>query len=430
VDAAGLAAFRILFGALLVVAVVRYAAKGMIGQAFVEQTFFFPLWSWLSPLPPPGMHLLFGLLGVLAACLTVGLFTRPAAAGFCLLFTYAHFTDLTHYLNHYYLVTLLTGLLAVLPSARVWSLDRALTSRGGRPPAVAPETVPAWTLGLLRFQIGCVYFFAGLAKWRGDWLVHGLPLRIWLPTNGDFPLLGPLLMRPQTAYLASWAAAAFDTFVPFLLLWRRSRPLALLVAAVFHLLTARLFRLGMFPFFMIACSLLFLPPGWPRRLLGRSAPPRPAPAAPAPPLGRGACLALLAYAGFQILFPLRQHLHPGHVLWSERGYRFAWHVMLMEKTGVADFTVRDGRTGQARPVRLRDHLTPLQIKMMATQPDLIRDFARALARQEGPGTAVHADVLVSLNGRPLRRLIDPAVDLAAPRLPATWILPFHDEAPP
>ena len=416
-DAAGLAAFRIVFGALLLVAVVRYAAKGMIGQAFVEQTFFFPLWSWLRPLPPPGMHLLFALLGVLAACLTVGLFTRASAALFCLLFSYAHLSDLTHYLNHYYLVTLLTGLLAVMPSGRIWSIDRLVRNRTGRPGPPAgqsPATVPAWTLGLLRFQIACVYFFAGVAKWRSDWLEHGLPLRIWLPTNGDYPLLGPLLMRPDTAHLASWTAAAFDTLVPFLLLWGRTRSFALVAAALFHLLTVRLFRLGMFPFFMIGCSLLFLPPGWPRRLLGRRSPAPPtSPPAPSPALGRPACLALLAYAGFQLLFPLRQHLFSGNVLWSERGYRFAWHVMLMEKTGVADFTVRDRRTGKERPVRLRDHLTPLQIKMMATQPDLIRSFARALAHQEGAGTAVHAEVLVSLNGRPLRPLIDPRIDLAA-----------------
>ena len=304
------------------------------------------------------------------------------------------------------------------------------------PPEPPPEpTVPAWTLGLLRFQIACVYFFAGVAKWRSDWLLHGLPLRIWLPTNGDFPLLGPLLMRPRPPTSPAGRAPPSTPLVPFFLLWRRSRPLALVAAAAFHLLTVRLFRLGMFPFFMIGCSLLFLPPGLAPAAAAagsRGRPPaRPPASAPGgQPLGWPATLGLLAYVGFQVFFPLRQHLQPGHVLWTERGYRFSWHVMLMEKTGVADFTLRDLRTGQRRPVRLLDHLTPLQIKMMSTQPDLIRDFARALARKEGPGVAVHAEVLVSLNGRPLRPLIDPQVDLAAPDLPPGWILPFRDEPPP
>jgi vitamin K-dependent gamma-carboxylase len=458
VDAAGLAAFRILFGALLVVAVVRHAAGGMIREAFVEPTFFFPLWPVPGPLPAPGMFLLFVVLGLLAVCLMVGLQARLAAGLFCLLFTYAHLSDLTHYLNHYHLVTLLTGLLAVLPAAQIWSLDalhrvrsrRACSARsfaGGAEPsegsayncvrsrrACPPPaaTVPAWTLWLLRFQVAVVYLFAGVAKWRSDWLVHGLPLRIWLPASGDFPLLGPLLVRPEAAYLASWAGAAFDTTVPLFLLFRRTRPFALLAAAVFHLMTARLFRLGMFPFFMIACSLLFLPAGWPRRLLPRRfRRSSPDPAAPGPHrLAPATGLALAAYALVQLLVPLRQHLHAGNVLWHERGYRFSWHVMLMEKTGDAEITIRDPGSGRPQPLRLRDHLTPLQIKTMSTQPDLLRAFARALARRAGPGAAVHADVLVSLNGRRPRRLVDPTVDLAAPSLPPGWILPGPDEPPP
>jgi hypothetical protein len=127
----------------------------------------------------------------------------------------------------------------------------------------------------------------------------------------------------------------------------------------------------------------------------------------------------------QVALPLRHLVHAGDHRWTERGFRFAWNVMLMEKTGVAELTIRDRATGQERPVRARDHLTPLQVKMMSTQPDLIRQFARHLAGQErsqGRQVAVFGDVLVSLNGGPARRLIDPAVDLAAPTLPAGWIL--------
>ena len=77
------------------------------------------------------------------------------------------------------------------------------------------------------------------------------------------------------------------------------------------------------------------------------------------------------------------------------------------------------------PVRVADHLTPLQAKMMSTQPDLIRHFARALsgeARRQGRSVAVQADVLVSLNGRPPRRLIDSRVDLAGDLTGVDWIL--------
>lgn len=408
VDAAGLGAFRIAFGALLLVAVVRSAWKGTIHAAFVEPRTFFPLVPGLGPLPYPGMHVVFALLALAAIAITAGWRTRPAAALFALLFCYAHFADLTNYLNHYYLVALLVGLMAVLPVSRAFAAD----GRGA-------GHVPHACYVLLRFQVTCVYVFAGLAKLRGDWLREGLPLRIWLPGSADVPLIGGWLVHPETALVMSWLGAAFDLFIPFLLSARPTRPFAYAAVVVFHAATAALFRLGMFPLFMMAASLIFLPPGWPRR---RIAPPAPAPA----PLPRATLCALGLYALVQLALPLRHHLHADDPRWSERGYRFAWHVMLMEKNGVADFTLRDRRTGAERPVRLADWLTPLQIKMMSTQPDLIRAFARILAadaRRAGHEVAVHADVLVSLNGRPPRRLIDPAADLAAEALPPGWILP-------
>jgi hypothetical protein len=117
------------------------------------------------------------------------------------------------------------------------------------------------------------------------------------------------------------------------------------------------------------------------------------------------------------------------MLWTEQGYRFAWHVMLIEKTGSAEFTLVDRRTGARRTVFPRTILTRAQDKAMATQPDMILAFAHELARRErmrGHDVAVHADVWVSLNGRPPRRLIDPAVDLSFERDdfgPKRWILP-------
>ena len=54
--------------------------------------------------------------------------------------------------------------------------------------------------------------------------------------------------------------------------------------------------------------------------------------------------------------------------------------------------------------------------MMATQPDMIADYARHLAaeaRRAGHADVeVHADVYVALNGRPSRRFVDTDTDLA------------------
>jgi hypothetical protein len=429
VDAASLGMFRFLLGALVVVAVIRHWIKGGIYDAFVVPTHFFPYdgLSFVRPLPGQWMYGVYAVMAIAAATLALGIRTRLSAGLACLLFTYAHACDKTNYLNHYYFISLALALATILPLDAALSLDRRHRD--------APARVPTWVLWLVRFQIGLVYFFGGVGKLQTDWLVHAMPLRIWLPANGDFPLLGPILKMPWTAWAMSWAGAAFDLSIPFLLSWRRARPFAYACVIAFHVITSRLFQIGMFPWVMISLTLVFFDPSWPRRFL----PERWIGAArgPLPPPKRWPLVVVLAWCTLHVLYPLRSYLFPGDVLWTEDGYRFSWRVMLIEKAGSVDFTAVDPRTGARRLVRARDYLTPFQVKMMSTQPDMIRAFAWMIAEeaeQRGePRPRVYADAVVSLNGRPPARLVDPEVDLAAEplRLGGTpWVLPSPRSSPP
>lgn len=394
VDPASLRAFRSMFGLLLIAFLARTAQKGVIEHGFIEPVMFFHYFG--LPLPSPSLWA-YALYASIAACalgFALGWWPRVCAALFCIGFTYLHLVDVTHYLNHYYLVSLLTGLLAVVP--------------------IGETSAPRWVLSLFRFQLGLVYFFGGLAKLKPDWLLRAEPLRTWLLANTEIPLLGQLFTYPETAFAMSWLGAVYDLSIPFLLLARRTRPFAYGAVVVFHLTTARLFQIGLFPWLMMVGSLLFLSPSWPRKLVAlRAFEPRPHALPSWLPL----------YVAWQLLVPLRHFLYPGNMLWTEQGYRWAWHVMLMEKTGSAEFRVV--RAGESRRVFPRRYLTRAQDKMMATQPDLILQFAHMLAGRY-PGAAVYADVWVSLNGRKAERLIDPTVDLAqeADTLAnKRWILP-------
>ena len=68
---------------------------------------------------------------------------------------------------------------------------------------------------------------------------------------------------------------------------------------------------------------------------------------------------------------------------------------------------------------------------MAQDPFMIRALARHIAadfRTRGvTAVEVRADSFASLNGRPLQRLIDSEVDLAASALPEEWIVPLERE---
>ena len=108
--------------------------------------------------------------------------------------------------------------------------------------------------------------------------------------------------------------------------------------------------------------------------------------------------------------------------------------MLMEKLGQVQFKVVDAATGRARLVNNDEHLSVLQEKMMATQADMMLQFAHYLrdyyARRGVHNPQVYADAYVSLNGRLGQAYIDPTVDLARQAegfAPKPWILPFNDE---
>ena len=433
VDAASVAAYRIAFGAMLLASTIRFFLHGWVREFYGVPTHFFSYWgfAWVRPLPLFGMYVLYGVIAFSAACLMLGVASRAAAAVGALCFGYAHFCDKANYLNHYYLITLLLVLLALMP------VDREFSVRVFRRPSERRGQVRAWVLYLLRFQIGVVYVFGGIGKLNADWLLHGEPLRIWLSANAELPILGRILNEPWAALLFSWCGALFDLSIVPLLLIRGTRAPAYALVLVFHVLTALLFRIGMFPWIMIVNATIFFAPDWPRRTLARVLPREQA-----PPVGvagavieiKASLLALL-YLVTQVVLPMRSALYPGNTLWSEEGFRFSWRVMLIEKAGSLEFEVVDG-AGRRYSVSPRQYLTPFQARMASTQPDMILQLAHWIARDysqrsSGP-VRVHADSEVSFNGRLRRRMIDPTQDLAIARdglAAKPWILPAPTDAP-
>jgi vitamin K-dependent gamma-carboxylase len=441
VDNASLVAFRIFFGALMLASVLRFWAYGWIRDIYLAPSVHFHWlgFSWIHPWPGLGMYVHFAVLGLASACIMLGLFYRAATVVFFLTFTYVELLEKATYLNHYYLINLLGLLLMFMPLHRAGSLD------AWRDPSLRSSTAPAWVLWLLRFQIGAVYFFAGVAKLSPDWLFRGEPLGIWLAPHTNLPLVGPWLGERWVALGASYFGAIFDLSVVFFLLRDVTRKWAYALVVVFHTITGLLFPIGVFPWVMTFSALVFFPPDWPRRLFAHfprfaawmqrvpedtSSHVEPAPRRPW--IRQLGLVVLGVYVASQILIPLRRFVYPGNTAWTEEGFRFAWRVMLVEKVGFVEYRVRDKATGRERVVAPARYLTPLQAKMMAISPDMILELAQYIARDEarqGKQVEVRADAFVTMNGRPSRRLIDPATDLAVEKdsiWPKRWILPLED----
>ena len=430
VDILPLAVFRIAFGGLMCLSCLRVMANGWVDALYIAPRFHFKYFGfeWLHALPGAGMHLVFVALVGLSLLILLGWRTRVCIAAFFVIFTYVELIDQATYLNHYYFISLVSFLLIFLPAERALSLD------AWRDPKLRSLTTPRYCIVALQLQLIIVYGFAGVAKLNSDWLLHGLPMGIWLRAHSDLPLVGPLLDAPAVALLLSWAGAFYDLTIPLWLLWRRTRPLAYATVIVFHLLTALLFPIGMFPYVMIAATLIFFTGGDFRRLAGLWRKSKAA-AASAPKSGDKFVLpgwiklGLLVFFAVQLILPLRHHLYPGDANWTMEGYRFAWRVMLNEKAGFATFRVVDRTLGRTQVVYASQHLSEQQARHMAYQPDMILQFARYLASQSPFDArheiAVFAEVYVARNGRPARLLIDPQRDLLSVErelAPADWIL--------
>jgi vitamin K-dependent gamma-carboxylase len=438
VDVAWLVAFRVLFGLTMCVGMLRFIANGWIDLQFVETRFRFKYWGfgWVEVLPQDAMHALFWVLAALALAVAVGFCFRTASLLFTLGFVYLELVDVTNYLNHYYLAALLSLLLTLSPANRAFSIDALLA------PKRRAATVPLLWHDLFRFQVGIVYVFAGLAKAHADWLVHAAPLRIWLSSNTDVPVLGALFAEPWAPVVMSWAGFLFDSTVVGWLLLRRTRPYAYAAVIVFHVMTGILFPIGMFPVIMIVSALVFFDADWSRRFLRRLPVGRAEPIVSESALRRtvwqrAALVVAGAYCLVELVLPLRFLAYGGDVRWHEQGMRFSWRVMVREKNGSITFLVRNKATGRTWHVPPDRYLTRLQERQLSGQPDLILQLAHYIRddferRGLGP-VEVRVDALVSLNGRRLAPLIDPTVDLTSVRDGigrARWILPAPTEPPP
>jgi hypothetical protein len=161
VDVASIAFFRVALGAMLLWEVWRYFTTGWIELIFLRPHFRFTYhgFEWLPLWPASGLYLHFAVLGLLAFLVMVGLWYRMAIVLLWLAFTHVALLDKTQYLNHFYLVSLLSFLLVFVPANRAGSLDAYFW------PQIARTDTPAWTLWILRFQVATPM---SIADWRSS----------------------------------------------------------------------------------------------------------------------------------------------------------------------------------------------------------------------------------------------------------------------
>lgn len=397
--------FRIAFGSLMVWEVIRFWVSDKVSRYYIKPEFMFKYFGfeWVKPLPETLIYVLFFLMGIAALGIAVGYLYRISSATFFILYSYFFLLDESRYLNHYYLISMIALILTVIPANLQFSIDVA------RQRVNPVGKIPYFYLLILQFTIALPYFFGAIAKMNSDW-IKGEPLRMWLHNSAGDDGIAQYFQGEFAPYLLAWSGLLLDLLVIPLVLWKKSRWYAISAVLLFHLINSQLFTIGVFPWLMIAATLILFLPNWkPIWKVDQSKKSKEQTVSIPKWLFYGVS-AFLLYNSFM---PLRHWLYPGNVSWTEEGHKFAWHMKLRSKESFATFYAVDPATRIKTAINDSGILLKHQLKSYSDHPDKNIQYSKYLKQKLYPNNDVEirATVWASLNGRPFALLLDSNVNL-------------------
>ena len=420
IDNSPLVVFRMFFGFLVACESFGAILTGWVKRILIdpEVTFSFIGFEWLKPLPGFGMYFYFIAMGVFGLAIMLGYRYRIAIISYTILWAGVYFMQKTAYNNHYYLLLLISFLMIFLPSNSYASLD----VRQNR--IKEENTMPYWISLLFIIQVAIVYVFASIAKFYPDWL-DGTFTRNLLADSTNVITLKKLFLQKWFYLFIAYMGIIFDLLIVPLLLFKKTRMLALLASLTFHLFNAIFLEIGIFPFFALTFALFFYEPETIRSVFLRRKTSIETDNGHSNYYGKKIVYFLIIpYLIIQLLLPLRHHFIEGDVLWTEEGHRLSWRMMLRERNGFIHIRIKDLKTGEESLYDYRKNLTDKQIQNLATKPDFIWQYCQYIKKEfKGKEIAIFIDCKNSINRKEYKTLIDPKFDMAK----AKWDYFRHNE---
>lgn len=419
--------FRIMFGLLLCFHCISEISNGIVYTIFIEPPFTFTFigFEFLQPLRGNGMYYYFGLMAIFGLMIMMGAWYRIAMISFAVMWTILYLMQKSNYNNHYYLILLVCWLMAIMPANRAGSFD------AWRNKKIRNACCARWIPLLFIAQMAIMYFFAGISKLYPDWM-SGKFIEIRFSRLSMHPHLGFLYGNKIFQMLITYGGIVFDLFIIPLLLWKKTRNIALLSAVLFHLFNSYTFRIGIFPYLSIAMLVFFIDPEKLRSFFYRKEKCR-LPDELYFTIGHKKLMLafLFTWIIIQLVLPLRHLLYPGNVFWTEEGYRMSWKMMLRTKSGTVYFMVKDPQSGQLWKVEPAKHFKPLHMMWLSGSPDIIWQYAQRIkkdfTRKGFPSVEIYAIGQVSMNRQTPKPLVNAETDLAKIKWShfkhANWIMP-------
>ena len=428
IDNSPLIIFRMLFGFLLFVESWGAILTGWVKTNLISPKVFFSFigFEWLHPLPGYGMYFYFICMGVLGLLVMIGYRYRLSLLCFTILWTAQYLMQKTAYNNHYYFLTLICFLMLFLPANSYYSIDVKKNKN------IKSLTMPQWCSFVLILQVSILYIYASIAKLYPDWL-DGTFTRLLYSHKTDFPFIGKFFTEKWFYISIAYLGILFDGLIVPMMLWKKTRTLALIASLIFHLSNSFILKVGIFPYFALSFIVFFYPPDTIRRIFFKKRPALSLKTYNYTNKNQTYILLVIIYFIIQLLLPIRHYFIKGDVFWTEEGHRLSWRMMLRQRNGSTYFTIIDKKTKEILTFNMHDLFTEKQIHRIDCYPDFIWQAAQYIKqdfKQKNKEIEIYANTKISVNAHPFKQFIDPKIDLASVSWDyfkhSNWILLYDD----
>lgn len=261
-----IAVVRLLVGLVTIAHLAPIAIDAVRGDTYHDR-FHEPYLAWLPDLPP-ALYTVELWLGVAAtAAMAVGVTTRVATITATTVVGHHLLLSTTHvHNNRAYLFAVLL-LLALSRCGDVLSVDAWRARRAGHP---LRDRAPSWPLWLLRFECATVYAASGFSKlvdpdWFRGTVTWGRVVAEEASVRGSLlpGAVADLLLDRSFHTVAAKVIIATELLIAAGLWWRRTRPFAVTLAVVFHVMIELSAEVQIFSYLGIAVLVVWAPPSLP-----------------------------------------------------------------------------------------------------------------------------------------------------------------------
>jgi len=413
IPASTLGLFRFFLGLSLLYEALRLLQHYQ--DFFARPPFLFKYigFSWVNVLPETILFLLLILLLVSALGILLGLFFRLSCWTYILIYLYFFLLDCSHYNNHYYLILLITAIIS-FTDAHYWG--------SWHHQKLHTKPILSWQVNLLKIQLLIVYFYGGLAKLNTDWL----QMNVMRAGFADNPQIIPAFLPFSTnslSFFYTYGGLLFDLWIGGLLWYKPTRLLAIFLVFFFHLTNAFTLDIGVFPYFMIGASVLFLETHTPQKWLNfwKKKETRTVNNTNILTIHtnhkKAICIFASMYLIVQLFLPIRHHLIKGNVDWTGEGQFFAWRMkMPHKKLHAFEVNVTHLQTQENYPINVS--ITDKQLNALIYYPYLMAQFKEHILQKLPKGVntdevKVTANVQVSMNGHEAQDVYNTKLNLVS-----------------